>query len=46
MRWTRLRFIGAAVLPLLLFGCVPMDVLAPRTSPSPETPYSPAAAAK
>ena len=45
MRWTRLRFIGAAVLPLLLFGCVPMDVLAPRTSPSPETPYSPAAAA-
>ena len=41
MRWTRFRFIGAAALPLLLFGCVHMDVLAPRTSPSPQTPFSP-----
>lgn len=43
MRWTRLRFIGAAVLPLLFFGCVHMDALAPRTSPSPQTFFSPPA---
>ncbi len=43
MRWTRLRFIGAAALPLLLFGCVHTDVLAPHTSPSPQTPFSPPA---
>jgi outer membrane protein len=45
MRWTRLRFIGAAALPLLVFGCVRMDVLAPRTSPSPQTPYAPPSSA-
>ena len=43
MRWTRLRFIGAAGLPLLLFGCVHTDALAPRTSPSPQTFFSPPA---
>ncbi len=41
MRWTRLRFIAAAALPLLFFACVRTDVLAPRTSPSPQTAFSP-----
>jgi outer membrane protein TolC len=43
MRWTRLRFIGAAALPVILFGCVHTDVLAPRTSPSSKTAFSPPA---
>jgi outer membrane protein TolC len=41
MRWTRLRLIAAAALPLLLFGCVHTDALAPRTAPSPQTFFSP-----
>lgn len=40
----RLRLIGVAALPLLVFGCVHMDALAPRTAPSPRTAYRPPAA--
>jgi outer membrane protein len=43
MRRTRLRFISAAVLPLLLIGCVGSTVLDPRASPSPRTAYTPPA---
>ncbi len=40
MRRIRLRFIGAAILPLLYLGCIQTDDLAPRTSPSPRTAFS------